>query len=367
MDTPNFDDIRPYNDAELRAALPRIEQWELIQQILRFIYPPKPVEESLEQLRNVQNVKELQTTFMYDAIRRVIETTSDGFTCTGFDYIKRDQPHLYISNHRDITIDAFLLQMEFIRRGRETSYIVFGNNLIDSPLMRDLFLSNKLIQMDRGGNPMAFYRSLQHLSQYIHQLIVDQQQSVWIAQKNGRSKDGIDATAPAIIKMLTLGSSKPPLQAIADLHIVPLAVSYEWDPCDAMKTHELFTRAHGEYHKAEGEDTNSVVTGIIGPKGRIHLSIGKPLSVSELKPAEGTDLADHLAALLDRRIQRLYHLMPTNYLAADLLAGTSRYRQHYDNNTKNLFLQRMNRLPSDEHRTIFKQMYANPVLSSQQR
>ena len=367
MNTTEFDDIRPYSDAELRQALPRIAQWELIPQILRFIYPQKPVNQSLEQLLKIQSINELQTTFMYDAIGRIVETTSTGFTCSGFDYLKRDQPCLYLSNHRDITLDAFLLQMEFIRRGRDTSYIVFGNNLIDSPLMRDLFLCNKLIQMERGGNPMAFYRSLQHLSRYIHNLIVEQRQSVWIAQKNGRSKDGLDTTAPAIVKMLTLGSDKPPLQALANLHIVPLAISYEWDPCDIMKANELFARTHGEYHKAEGEDTNSVVTGIIGPKGRIHLSIGKPLTAADLKPSEGMELADHLAALLDQRIQRLYHLMPTNYLAADLLAGTSRYRQRYDNNVKNLFLQRMNKLASDEHRTLFLQMYANPVLSAQQR
>lgn len=367
MELQNFDDIRPYNDAELRAALPRIERWELIPQILRFIYPPKPVEESLERLRQVQSVKELQTTFMYDAICRVVETTSDGFTCTGFDYIKRDRPHLYISNHRDITIDAFLLQMEFIRRGRDTSYIVFGNNLMESPLLRDLFLSNKLIQMERGGNPMAFYRSLQHLSQYIHQLIVNQRQSVWIAQKNGRSKDGIDTTAPAIIKMLTLGSEKPAVEAIADLHIVPLAVSYEWDPCDMMKTNELYAKARGGYQKVEGEDTNSVVTGIIAPKGHIHLSIGKPLATSELVPSEGVDLAAHIAEVLDRRIQRLYHLMPTNYLAHDLLNNAARYRQRYDSNVKNQFLQRMSRLPSDEHRRIFMEMYANPVVSAQKK
>ncbi|MBP3762616.1 MAG: 1-acyl-sn-glycerol-3-phosphate acyltransferase [Bacteroidales bacterium] len=363
MDTINFNDIRPYNDEELRQALPRIEHWELIPQILRFIYPQERAEDSLQRLRQVQSVEQLQTTFMYDAICRVVETTSTGFSCSGFDYIKRGRPYLYLSNHRDITLDAFLLQMEFIRRGRETSYIVFGNNLIESPLFRDLFLSNKLIQMERGGNPMAFYRSLQHLSQYLHHLISDCGKSVWIAQKNGRSKDGIDTTAPAIIKMLTLGSDSPQQQTLADLHIVPLAVSYEWDPCDIMKTNELFTRAHGGYQKSEGEDTNSVVTGIIGPKGKIHLSIGKPLAPSELQPEEGTDLADHVAALLDRRIQKLYHLMSTNYLAFDLLNNSTRFQQHYDSNVKNLFLQRMNRLASDEHRRIFMEMYANPVLS----
>ena len=362
-----FDDIRPYRDDEIPDAIARISQWELIPQILRFIYPKEKTEDTMARLRNVKTIKELQTTFMYDAICRVVKTTSSGFSCSGYDYIKRDRPYLFISNHRDITLDAFLLQMVFISRQRETSHIVFGNNLMETPLMRDLYLSNKLVQMERGGNPRAFYRSLQHLSQYLHHLIVDQRQSVWIAQKNGRSKDGIDTTAPAIIKMLTLGSDNAPAKTLADFHIVPLAISYEWDPCDLMKTNELYQRAHGEYHKVEGEDTNSVTTGIIGPKGQIHLSIGKPLTASELVFDNDKDLADHVASVLDRRIQKIYRLMPTNYLAYDLLNGTNQHRQHYTSDVKNKFFQRMAQLPEGEPQKIFLQMYANPVISAQSK
>ena len=369
MSETNFDDIRPYYDSELPDAIGRIAQWELIPQILRFIYPQEPVEASMQRLLNVKNVKELQYTFMYDAICRIVKTTSQGFTYSGFDYVRRDKPCLYVSNHRDITLDAFLLQMILIGRQRDTSYIVFGNNLLETPMMRDLFLSNQLVQMERGGNPMAFYRSLQHLSQYIHHLIVERHQSVWIAQKNGRSKDGIDSTAPAIIKMLTLGSTKPADQALADLNIIPVAVSYEWDPCDQMKVHELYLKAHGGYKKAEGEDTNSVATGIIGPKGHIHLSIGKPLTTAELngeREADEKDLAAHVAHVLDRRIQKLYKLMPTNYLAYDLLTNSNQHRQHYSAEVKNQFLQRMNQLPEGDCRLIFLKMYANPVISAQQ-
>ena len=209
-----------------------------------------------------------------------------------------------------------------------------------------------------------FYRSLQHLSEYIHHLIVDERQSVWIAQKNGRSKDGIDSTAPAIVKMLTLGGDTSAAQALSDLHIVPLSISYEWDPCDLMKVNELYHRAHGGYQKVEGEDTNSVATGIIGSKGHIHLSIGKPLSASELKAENDRDLAEHVAEVLDRRIQKLYRLMPTNYLAYDLLNGINQHRQRYTSETKNKFLQRMNQLPEGEPQRLFLEMYANPVISS---
>ena len=362
-----FDDIRPYYDSEIPAAIERISKWELIPQILRFIYPKEKVNDTMARLQSVKTVKELQTTFMFDAIHRIVKTTSEGFECSGYDLLKRGQSYLFVSNHRDITLDAFLLQMVFIERQRDTSYIVFGNNLMETPLMRDLYLSNKLVQMERGGNPMAFYRSLQHLSQYIHHLIVDQNHSVWIAQKNGRSKDGIDSTAPAIVKMLTLGADTPALQTLADLHIVPLSVSYEWDPCDLMKANELYQKAHGEYHKIEGEDTNSVATGIVGSKGHIHLSIGKPLTASELTPQDGTDLADHVAKVLDHHIQRLYHLMPTNYLALDMLNNTNQHRQHYTVDVKNKFLQRMSQLPEGDPQRIFLEMYANPVISSRKK
>jgi 1-acyl-sn-glycerol-3-phosphate acyltransferase len=136
MTTDKFDDIRPYYDSELPAAIDRIVQWELIPQILRFIYPKEKINDTMERLRAVKTVKELQNTFMVDAIHRIVSTTSDGFECSGYEHIKRGQSYLFISNHRDITLDAFLLQMVFIDRQRDTSYIVFGNNLLETPLMR---------------------------------------------------------------------------------------------------------------------------------------------------------------------------------------------------------------------------------------
>lgn len=366
MEPNDFNDIRPYYDSEVPSALERISQSELIPQVLHFIYPQEKIEDSIARLRRVKTVHELQSTFMFDAIRHIVQTRSTSFTYSGFDNIKRGCPYLYISNHRDITLDAFLLQLALLERNSDTTYIVFGNNLIDTQLMKDLYLCNKLIQMERGeGNPRVFYRSLQHLSQYLHHLVTNERQSVWIAQKNGRSKDGKDTTAPAIIKMLTLGSEKSPEEALADLHIVPMAISYEWDPCDAMKANELYLKSHGGYQKAEGEDTNSVVTGIIGQKGQIHLAIGKPLTAAELKGTDSRDLAEHVAQVLDNRIQKLYHLMPTNYLAYDMLTSENHYRQYYSTEVKNTFLQRMNQLDSGRQQVMLE-MYANPVIMSKQ-
>lgn len=357
----DFDDIRPYTDSELPAALERIAKWELFPQVARFIYPGISASESVARLKSVSTVHQLQQTIMDDAIKRIIKTTTDGFTYSGLHHLRRNEAYLFVSNHRDITLDAFLLQHMLINHRDDTSHIVFGNNLIGSPIMADMFRCNKLIQMERGGNPMAFYRSLQHLSDYLRRLVVEEHQSVWIAQKNGRAKDGIDSTAPAMIKMLTLSHKDNPEEALADLHIVPVAISYEWDPCDAMKAAELYQTSRGEYHKAEGEDLRSVVTGIIGNKGHVHLAIGEPLHRRELKPPEGMSVTDHVATVLDKRIHRAYRMMPTNYVAYSMLTGRQ-MPLRYTREVKDRFIERLEALPHQKMRNIMLQAYAAPLM-----
>jgi hypothetical protein len=216
--------------------------------------------------------------------------------------------------------------------------------------------------MERGGSPRAFYNSLQHLSDYLNTLI-GQRQSVWIAQKNGRAKDGNDTTAPAVIKMLTLGGDGDALQTLNRLHIVPMSISYEWDPCDAMKATELMLSRKGGYEKAPDEDLRSVVSGIIGQKGRVHLAIGSPLSARELQPQEGEDLAEHVAKVLDYHIQRNYRLMPSNYAAYSIVSG-QRMPMRYTQQTIDRLKERAKALPA-EARDILYQTYAQPVMAVQ--
>lgn len=358
-----FDDIRPYTDAELPEALRRIVEWPDFPQAIRFIYPNGNIGQIKEELCKIVTVHQLQATLMNDAIKRIIQTTTDGFTYSGLHNLRRGAAYLFVSNHRDITLDAFLLQHLLLEHKGATSHIVFGDNLLSMPVMTDLFRSNKLIQMPRGGTPRAFYNSLKHLSEYITHLIGDQHQSVWIAQKNGRAKDGVDTTAPAMIKMLTLGGGDDPLQTLANLHIVPMSISYEWDPCDAMKATELYLSRQGSYHKAKDEDLKSVVMGIIGPKGRVHLNIGAPLKPAELKPADGEDLPVHVASLLDRRIRSGYQPMPTNYIALSILTGKE-YPNRYTRRDKRLFLERLDSLPNADIRQIMTETYAAPLTTA---
>lgn len=355
-----FDDIRPYTDSELPDAMKRIAEWDLFPQIMRFIYPDLATDEARQRLLATTTIHQFQATFMNDAIKRIIHETTDGFTFGGLHHLRRGVPYTFISNHRDITLDAFLLQHVLMEQRGETSHIVFGQNLLAMPIIEVLFRSNKLIRMERGGSPRAFYRSLQHLSEYLNKLVTTERQSVWIAQKNGRAKDGHDQTAPAIIKMLTLGGHTNPIQTLERLHLVPMSISYEWDPCDTMKATELFNSRDGHYTKAPDEDVKSVVNGIIGPKGKVHLEIGMPLRPRDLMPSEGEDLAEHVASVLDNRIQSGYRLMPTNYAAHAMLGGRhvpGRYTQRTIDKLK----ARADTLPHPDMRRLLIEAYAAPV------
>ena len=356
----DYDDIRPYNDAEIPAAMRQITDWDLFPQMVRFIYPNIDIEEARKRILAITNIHQFQATVMNDAIRRIIAETTSGFTHHGLHHLRRGQAYLFVSNHRDITLDAFLLQHLLIEHRGDTSHIVFGQNLLSLPIMEVLFRSNKLIRMERGGSPRAFYNSLQHLSDYLNHLVVDRRQSVWIAQRNGRAKDGIDTTAPAMLKMLTLGGKGDPLQTLRDLHLVPVSINYEWDPCDAMKATERLQSRDGAYQKAPDEDLKSVVTGIIGHKGHIHMEIGRPLTPRELVPADGEELTLHVAHLLDSRIRDGYRLMPTNYAAYDMLHGCTR-RGRYTQRTLDTLAARADALSHPDARRMLLEMYANPL------
>ena len=359
----NFDDIRPYTDLEVPEAMSRIAALDVAPQIMRFVYPDDDVQLKLKQLSEIKSTRELQATFMNDAIKRILAITTDGLTHSGLGYLRRRGNYLFVSNHRDITLDAFLLQHLLLEKKGRTSYIVFGDNLLSMPAAAELFRCNKMISMHRGGTPRAFYESLAHLSAYIHLLVADWHRSVWIAQKNGRAKDGLDRTAPAILKMLAMGSDASPREALAELNIVPMSISYEWDPCDVMKANELALSREGEYKKAPGEDLASVVNGIQGYKGMVHLAVGKPIAASELDPPDGGDIFEHVAHLLDRRIAGAYRLMPSNYAAYDMLSGISRYHARYNTATVRELERRTSALADDTRRRLLLEQYANPVKS----
>lgn len=366
-----FDDIRPYYDEEIPAAMKRIAHSDVFPLLASFVYPGEPLESVRKRVESFQTTREFQHDTMYKVNEQVILRSTDGFTCSGIERLSPNESYLFVSNHRDIMLDASLLQYFLVSKGFETTEITFGANLMTHPVVVDVGKSNKMFRVERpGGSIRDFYRSSLHLSEYIRHVITDKHQSVWIAQRNGRTKDGIDATDQGIIKMFCLSEPRDKIMAIADLHIVPISISYEWEPCDVLKALELYQSQFMRYVKKPGEDLNSILTGITQNKGRVHMALCEPLSVPELMALEGqTNVEYHkaVAQLIDRRINTAYRLYPNNYIAHDLLYGNRRYQKMYTPEEFDAFTARLEELDRydsfdlERLKEIFLGIYANPV------
>ena len=357
-----YDNIRPLTDAELPQALAQIATSPLLAPIAHFIRPNAAPEDIANQLRAISDIHTLQDTVMRAAVDKIISSTITDFTHSGTDMLLPGRPYLFVSNHRDITLDAFLLQ--YLLFEYNDLYVTFGANLMQDPTITLIGRANRMFRVERGGTPKEFYRNMLQVSQYIRQVIVGDQHSVWIAQRNGRTKDGLDRTEVSLLKMLALSgraTREAPLLPLKALNIVPISISYEWEPCDLLKAHELHMRAMGPYRKAKGEDMNSVLTGIMQPKGHVHLSVTAPLTDEEIDRCSATDSPfENLAALIDRRIYAGYRLHPTNFAAYDIKLRSTHFADHYSPTLREQFMARLESVPPAE-RSILLDIYAHPV------
>ena len=366
----NFDDIRPYNADEFPAAMQRIADSELIPSIANYLMPGIDAGILRNKIRNIKNINELQLGLLKNIVEILIKNTTTKFDWSGIENISEKKPYLFVSNHRDIVLDAMFLQYILNAGGHNTCQITFGSNLMEHPLIVDFGKANKMFRTERGGNKMEFYNNLMHMSEYMRHVITEENESVWIAQRNGRTKDGIDATDPAIIKMFWMSRRDDKVLSLAEMNIVPIAVSYEWESCDKLKTLELYeTKVNGTYEKKPGEDLNSILTGIKQQKGHVHFHICEPITEADLRQTEkmSGDYFYNVAKLMDERINANYMLMPNNYIAHDLRSGSDEFSEHYSAQQKEEFLQYLNwideykSLNQEELRQIFLGIYANPV------
>jgi len=366
-----FDDMRPYIDAEIPAAMQRIAQSEYLKPICDFVYPGKDIEEIKKDLLSFTTIKDFQETIMYQVNHQIIETTINHFSFDGIHHVDIQKKYLYISNHRDIMLDASLLQQAFHHNGFPRTEITFGSNLMSSQLMIDIGKSNKMFKVTRGGNSREFYDHLLRLSQYIRYAITEKGESVWMAQRNGRTKDGNDITDPGVIKMLCMSDNSDLVQSIGVLNIVPVAVSYQWEPCDFFKTRELYLSRDGvKYEKQGEEDLISILTGITQQKGNVHFCLCQPIEkeiYADLANELPNTFFKKIAQRIDERIYQNYHLWNTNYIAHDIRSGTNHYAAHYTSDEKDIFIQRLNQvlnqIDGDKEiiSSIFLNIYANPV------
>ena len=368
---PQFDDIRPYYEEEIPAAMQRIATSDVFPLLASFVYPGESIEKIRERVCAFTTTKEFQHDTMRRVNEQVIARSTTGATISGLDRLDPDKNYLFVSNHRDIMLDASLLQYFFVINGFETTEITFGANLMMNPVVFDVGKSNKMFRVERpGGDLKEFYRKSLHLSEYIRYTIKEKKQSVWIAQRNGRTKNGIDATDQGIIKMFCMSEPHNKIKALADLHIAPVAISYEWEPCDILKALELYESQYTRYTKKPGEDLNSILTGIMQQKGRVHIELCQPISVAEFSAFENQTNNEYhksVAKLIDRRINTNYRLYPNNYIAHDLLYGNTKYRDMYTDEQYETFQKRLSKLDKydtcdiDRLKEIFVGIYSNPV------
>ena len=233
--TTNFDDIRPYTDEEIPAAMQRIVKSNFFGLLCTYVYPDRNPADIRQMMLSFRTIRDFQLEVMRCVNEQVIARSITNFTYSGVQQLDPAKQYLFVSNHRDIMLDACLLQYILYMNGRETTEITFGANLMSSPLVTDIGKSNKMFRVERGGTMRDFYLSSRHLSDYIRYVLTQKGQSLWIAQRNGRTKDGLDQTDQGLIKMFCLSHPSDKIRALSELNIVPVCVSYEWEPCDVLK------------------------------------------------------------------------------------------------------------------------------------
>ncbi len=364
-----FQDIRPYNDAEVRPVIDALlENPEFIRSIAGFSFPrlhrlfPALVclltrRRLRAQLRDVNDVRSMQAVIAF-YMDKMIEKTTSSLTHTGLEGLSRDKAYLFISNHRDIAMDPAFVNYMLFHAGFDTVRIAIGDNLLKRPFVTDLMRLNKSFIVHRSLKGRDLLKSSKQLSEYIHHCI-GSGDSVCIAQREGRAKDGLDRTDTELLKMLALARREDGFAAALNaLHIVPVSISYEFDPCDLLKADELQQKSeHGTFQKTEQSDMHSIVTGMIGYKGHVHVSFGEEITLQ-------SDDADAAAALVDEQIIRHYLLQSTNHQALQMLQDATVASP--DSESARRFAARVQQA-SPAVRPFLLQMYANPVLSAREQ
>lgn len=367
-----FDSIRPYYDSEVNEALKSVVAHPMMKALMHFTFPELPEEEWQKQLVKTHSIRDFQCNFIYHAARKVLEKSSDGLTTSGFEKLEKNTPYLFISNHRDIILDTSLLNVALFEHGLTMTASAIGDNLVQKDFLLKLSKLNRNFLVQRGLTPRELLQSSKLLSEYIHQMLLRENRSVWIAQREGRTKDGNDQTQQGVLKMIAMAAEElSPADYFKQLKVVPVSISYEYDPTDMLKMPQLLAQYKNElYIKEKNEDFITLMSGIIGQKKRIHIHIGNTLdeeltSISEEFEA-GNKQLQAIAQVLDEAIISGYQLWPTNYIAYDLLKGTSQFENEYTEQEKLLFERRLE-MKIDKtdvfQRESFLAMYANPVIN----
>ena len=379
MDTgtvsPNFEDIRPLNQDEVQAAIEELLASEEFRHALRYVKPDLDWDQLSAAMRACKTKEQFKSTLAYDAVMTVAKKTTFSLTISGRSRLPEGKPACtFISNHRDIVLDASFLNVMLYDVGYGMTQVAIGDNLLIRPWIKTFVRLNNSFIVKRGVSVRQMLEVSGTLSAYINHTIKDTKESIWIAQREGRAKDSNDRTQPSVLKMLCMAVGKDIIGNLKSLNIVPVAISYEFDPCDYLKAQEFqLKRDNPEYHKTQRDDLLNMETGILNNKGRVHFTISQLINdqLDQLDPnMDRNELFVAVASIIDKEIYRHYRFYPNNYVAYDLLSGTRRFSDHYGLKDKKAFEEYLQKqldkivIPNkDENflRKIILEMYANPL------
>ena len=371
-----FADIRPFTPEELPEVFDRLIANEQFKAVLAYLYPGVPVEAIAAKMKQCKTNLDFQKAFCLGFLHDLLKKASLGYTAD-FSNINLADRHTFISNHRDIVLDSALLSVVLIESGSDTTCeIAIGDNLLALPWVKDLVRVNKSFIVKRSLSMREMLLASKLLSEYMHYVINDKHDNVWIAQREGRAKDSNDRTQEAILKMMIMGGKGSVVDSLLDLHLVPLAISYEYDPCDFLKAQEFqLKRDIPGWKKSAQDDIVSMQTGIMGYKGHIHYHVAPCIDawLREL-PADTpkADIFRIIAEHIDREIHAHYQLFPSNFVALDMLQGNAAHADKYSAADKAQFekylagqLAKIQIENKDEAylRECILKMYANPAIN----
>lgn len=376
VDLSEFESISPYTDAEAAEALSKLAEFPLLSAISQKVFPNEEPDYLKNMLKSINTIDEFQILVMQKFVRWVIETTAKNFSYDSIANIDPNKKFLALSNHRDIILDPAITQLVLYTNGIPMTEIAVGDNLITNKTIEWLIRSNRMIKVVRGISARELYLSSQLLSKYIRLNITEGRSSIWLAQRQGRTKNGYDITEQGLLKMLDMSGTADFQTNFEELNIIPMSISYEIEPCDVLKARELVISRKRKYVKGPDEDWNSIMTGILQHKGNIHLNIGTQLTSDEIAAAAHCDKNDRYQLIrhaVDLRVIEGYKLWKNNYVAYDLLNHSFKYSEMYGISDIEKFVAYMEHqldtvekeLNREDLRRIFLEIYANPVVTKE--
>ena len=375
-----FKDMRPFEPEELPAAYDSLLADPMFRAVVGMVMPQIPAEALGPMMHGCKTCLEFQYTFIRPLLDEVIKKCTTGLT-SNLDNLalsKERENYTYISNHRDIVLDSGLLDMVlFTQMGFNTVEIAIGDNLLIYPWIKTLVKLNKAFTVKRGLSPRELMESSQRMSRYMHYAIQGKRENIWIAQREGRAKDSSDHTQESLLKMFAMAGEGSVIDRLKELCLVPLSISYEYDPCDYLKAQEFQQkRDDPSWKKSKQDDLDNMKIGIFGFKGHVHYRTGTPVNqwIDELKDMPKTEIFKEIALRLDKAIHSGYMLYPGNFIAYDELHGTDCFKNRYSQHDKKVFEEYINgqiakiKLPNPDVpflREKLLAMYANPVINKE--